>query len=287
MKVLQNQHMARLIPIILSAFLVTSAAPLPDELTDLDKYRLKGSVKSVMETKWALADGGENAAREKILFRKFTSFDENGYETGNVLYKDGKEYLLTSFTFGSHGKQDVMKEHHPDGALNLEVNFHYDEKGFRTEAHYLWTETRMIGDLWENTDYYYEIIQNDLFTKALYKNEYRGYCVEEKYLKPDSSLSFKFEMKYDFRGNKLESAYFHGNGHLSWLTKMKYDRYDNLIESNVYKSNRIAVESVYKYQFDEVGNWISRYEERTVHVNLLTAGLERANTVTERQIEYY
>ena len=121
----------------------------------------------------------------------------------------------------------------------------------------------------------------------IYKSEYRGYCIEENYLKADSSLSFKFVAKYDFRGNKLESGYYHGNDRLSWMSKYKYDRYDNLIESRVYKSNRIAVLSEYKYKFDAVGNWVIRNEEREVHVNILTAGLERANTVTERKIEYY
>ena len=88
-------------------------------------------------------------------------------------------------------------------------------------------------------------------------------------------------------GNRLESAYFHGNGRLSWLTKCKYDRYNNLIESRVYKSNRIAVLSRYNYRFDATGNWVVRNENRKVYVNILTAGLERANTVTERIIEYY
>ena len=152
---------------------------------------------------------------------------------------------------------------------------------------YNWAENRIIGEICENTDYYYEIIQNDIFTKVLYKNEYRGYCIEENYLKADSSLSFKFVDKYDFRGNKLESGYFHGNGRLSWMTKYKYDRYDNLIESRVFKSNRIAVLSEYKYQFDVAGNWMIRKENREVHVNILTAGLEQSDTVTERIIEYY
>jgi hypothetical protein len=111
--------------------------------------------------------------------------------------------------------------------------------------------------------------------------------VEEHYLKADSTLSFKFVAKYDAHGNKLESGYFHGNGRLSWMTKYQYDRYNNLIESRVYKSNRIAVLSEFSYQFDSSGNWVVRKEKRQVHINILTEGLERANTVTERTIEYY
>jgi hypothetical protein len=257
------------------------------ELKDLDKYHLKGKVKSVMEIKYALAEDGGQAGKDKILFHKYTSFDNFGYETETIIYVNSEVFLKSEYLFGADGKQREMNETNADGTPNMNVTYKYDEKGFRTEANYNWADNRKIGEIAEHTDYYFEIIQNDIFTKVLYKNEYRGYCTEENYLRADSSLSFKIVAKYDFRGNKLESGYYHGNGRLSWMTKYKYDRYDNLIESRVYKSNRIAVFSSYKYQFDGMGNWVVRNEKREVHVNILTAGLERANTITERTIAYY
>lgn len=260
--------------------------PAP-KFTDLDKYRLKGKVKSLREIKYTLSEDGNATMRNKVLFQKNTFFDAEGYETQSTLFKNGSEYLLSMYKIGEAGKQEEMKEYNPDGTLNLLVTYKYDDKGFRSEAIYNWSDNRQIGEKAENTDYFYEIINNDLFVKVLYKNEYRGYCLEEKYLKADSSLSFMFSYKYDFNGNRLESAYFHGNGRLSWLTKYKYDRYNNLIESRVFKSNRIAVISTYKHEFDATGNWIVRKEDRDVNINILTAGLERDNTVTERIIEYY
>ena len=257
------------------------------ELTDLEKYRLKGKVKSIMEIKYAMAEGADKDPKDNITYQKYTLFDLNGYETESVLYKNGEKYLVSSYLSGSDGKQLEMNEYNPDGTLNLNVTFKFDDKGFRSEAIYNWAENRKIGEICDNTDYYYEIIQNDMFTKVIYKNEYRGFCTEEIYLKADSSLSFKIIAKYDFHGNKTESGYYHGNGHLSWMTKYKYDRYDNLVESRVYKSNRIAVISGYDYQFDEAGNWVTRKEDREVFVNILTEGLERDNTLTERILEYY
>jgi len=258
-----------------------------DKFNDLEKYRLKGSVKSVMEIKYALGEKADSALKSKILYQKYTLFDLNGYETESTLFANGNEFLSSKYLFGADGKQVEMDEYNPDGTLNLHVTYKYDKKGFRSEANFIWSEDRKIGEMTETKDYYYEIIQNDIYTSVLYKNEYRGYCIEEDYLKADSSLSFKFVAKYDFRGNKLESGYFHKSGKLSWMTRYKYDRYDNLIESRVYKSNRIAVLSRYKYQFDLAGNWVIRNESRQVYVNVLTAGLDRANTVTERKIEYY
>jgi hypothetical protein len=265
---------------------ISLADPLP-KFTDLDKYRLLGRVKSVREIKYTLTDDGKAAIRDKVLFQKNTFFNINGYETQSTLFKNGSEYLLSMYRIGTDGKQEEMKEYNPDGTLNLLVTYKYDDKGFRSEAIYNWSDNRQIGEKAENTDYFYEIINNDLFVKVDYKNEYRGFCLEEKYLKADSSLSFMFSYKYDFNGNRLESAYFHGNGRLSWLTKYKYDRYNNMIESRVYKSNRIAVISTYKHEFDATGNWIVLREDRDVNINILTAGLERDNTITERIFEYY
>lgn len=240
-----------------------------------------------METRYTLAQEGKEAIKDKVIYQKSTLFDRFGYETENTLFKNGEEFLSSKYIFGYNGKQEELNEYHPDGTLNLNVRYLYDDKGYRSKAIYTWEENRIIGEICENTDYYYEIIQNDIFTKVVYKNEYRGYCVEEHYLKADSSLSFKFVNKYDFNGNRLESGYFHGNGRLSWMTKYKYDRHDNLIESRVFKSNRIAVLSEYDYSFDDAGNWTMRKEKRKVNINILTAGLEQSNILTERTIEYY
>lgn len=256
-------------------------------MNDLVKYRLKGKVKSVMEYKYTAGEKSDSAQKGKIVYQKYMMFDILGYETQSSLFGNGNEFLTSVYTFGADNKQVEMNEYKPGGVLNLTVTYKFDKKGFRSEADYLWAENRNIGEITDNTDYYYEIILNDIFTKVMYKNEYRGFCTEENYLKEDSSLSFKIAAKYDFRGNKLESAYFHKSGRLSWMTKYKYDKDDNLVESRVFKSNRVAVLSQYKYKFDAIGNWVIRTELRTVEVNILTAGLERENTITERTIEYY
>jgi hypothetical protein len=278
----------RNIGLVITSFGLLIGFAVPgNEWNDLEKYRLKADVRSVMEIKYSVNEEKDDDSGNNITYQKQTLFDLKGYETESVLYKDGEKFLISAFVSGADGKQLEMNEYNPDGTLNLHVKYYFDEKGFRSEALYDWAENRKIGEICENTDYYFEIIQNEMFTRVIYKNEYRGLCTEESYLKADSSLSFKIVSKYDFHGNKTESGYFHGNGHLSWMTKYKYDRFNNMIESRVYKSNRIAVISKYKYEFDVAGNWVVRKENREVFVNILTAGLDRENTVTERIIEYY
>lgn len=276
-----------LIPVILAVPLLLCSTDPDYGITDLVKYRLKGSVKSLMETKYTVGEGADSTVVGKEIYQKLFLFNEDGYESAYTLYQNGNPYLIASYTFNPEGPQAELKEYRSDGSLNMTAVYQYDKKGFRVHANYYWGDEREIGDFSENTDYYNEILNNDIYTKAVFKNEYRGFCLEENYLRPDSSLSFKFVNRYDFQGNKLESGYFHGSGRLSWMTKMKYDRYNNMIESSIYKSNHIAVYSKYTYVFDDIGNWTYRKESRKVHENILTAGLEKSDIITERVIEYY
>lgn len=269
-------------------FVVLIGFHLPaDDLNDLEKNRLKGSVRSVMETKYAIEKKQDAELGRKILYQKLTIYNRAGYIDEIALFRDGKEYLKSKYLSGSDGKPFEMHEFHPDGTLNLKVIYTYDEKEMISEAVYNWSENRVVGEICEMVDYYDDILKNELFTEVQYVYEYRGYCTEETFFKPDGNLSFKLTAKFDFRGNQLESSYFHANSLLSWMTKYQYDRYDNLIESRVFKSNRIVVQSEYKYTFDYTGNWLTRKEKRAVEVNILTAGLNQSDMMTERSIEYY
>jgi hypothetical protein len=279
---LKKQHLILFLSLLFSGFILPE-----NELTDLERQRLKGSVRSVMETKYTLADKTANASKDKILSQKYTVFDKNGYEVENTIYQSGEEFLKSTFTFGPDGRPSGMHQIKADGTPNLDVIYEYDKKWNIAKAHYNWSEEHNIGEIGEETDYFYEIVRNELFTSIDYTSEYRGYTTGEKYLKPDSNVSFTIINKYDPRGNRLETAYFHSSGRLSWMTKFTYDRYDNLTESRVFKSNRIAVSSKYKHQFDDIGNWVVRREEREVQVNIFTEGLEQADMLTERIIEYY
>jgi hypothetical protein len=283
----KSKYLGKVLVFIILCIVASSMSNPESSLNDLDKEKLKGKVKSVKETKYALKEKSFDSERERILHQKNTFYDTSGYIVESTLYQDGGVYLVSRYSPSPEGMPEEMKEYNPDGTLNLYVTYNYDDRGFRSEALYDWADNHNVGEICENTDYYFEIILNDIFNKVKYTNEYRGYCTEEHYVKSDGTLSFKIISKYDFHGNKTESGYYRGNGHLSWMTKYKYDRYNNLVQSKVFKSNRIAVLSKYKHEFDEAGNWIIRKEDREVHVNILTAGLERANTITEREIEYY
>jgi hypothetical protein len=240
-----------------------------------------------MEIKYASNDKSGKSGNFEIIYKKLTLFDENGYENEVRIYRDNAEFLVSRFVPGNDGKPVEKIESLPDGTLNLNVKYQYDEKGFRSEAAYYWSENRVVGEICEMFDYYDDILQNVIYNRVEYQSDYRGYCTEEKFITSGGEVSFILASKYDFRGNRLESAYLKANGMISWITKYQYDRYDNMIESRVFKSNRAVVESEYKYQFDETGNWVTRKEKREVYVNILTAGINTSDMLTERTIEYY
>ena len=278
---------AQILILLLFSFMQVSHHPPAATFNDLNRLGLEGKVKSIMEFTYTVPGKTEDAELRKVVSQKLILFDETGFIKETRLYSNSAEFLISEFMRENEGKLLQMNEYLADGSLNLSINYSYDDKGFRSEAIYNWSENRVIGEICERFDYYDDILQNELFTRIKYKNEYRGYCTEEIFYTEDGRISFKITTKYDFRGNRLESAYLDGNGRLSWITKYKYDRYDHLTESNVYKSNRIAVESAYKYKFDDTGNWVSRAEDRTVYVNILTAGIEKSDMLTERVIDYY
>lgn len=275
-----------LLPAVLFALLFAGFSIPSPILTDLDRGKLNGNIKSLMETRYLVTGKGKNIEKDKVFFQKLTLFDQFGYITETILFQDGAEYLMSKYTFDLEGNPSEMNQYLKDNILNLNVVYKYNKDTLRSEAVFTWSENMVFGDICEVYDYYFDILLNHPFNLVTYQYEYRGFCTEEKFLKPDGGLSFKFSYKYDFRGNKLESAYFKG-GNLSWITKYTYDRYGNLTESRVFKDNRIAVQSYYKHQFDDKKNWISRLEEREVFVNILTAGLEQSDILTERIIEYY
>jgi len=283
---MKNPGLQVLLLLILTGLLTALRIPTL-EINDLERLYLKGKVRSVMEIKYAINNKSGKSGNNEIIYKKLTLFDENGYENEIRLYHDKAEYLISRFVPGLDGKPAEKNETLPDGTLNLNVNYHYNEKGFLSEAFYNWSENRITGEMCEQYDYYDDILQNEIFNRVEFQSDYRGYCTEEKFITSGGGISFIIASKYDFRGNRLESAYLKGNGMLSWMTKYKYDRYDNLIESRVFKSNRAVVESEYKYQFDDTGNWVTRKEKREVYVNILTAGINTADMLTERTIEYY
>ncbi len=279
--------MKRLSLIILLGALCAGSFAQPKGVSDLQKMKLKGPVRSVMEWKFLMADTSLSMLSDSLMHQKYTQFDPNGYEMEWKQFENGSVSRYAENIFGNNEKQSVQRQYNPDGSLYCEITYSYDKREFILEANYDWVEQRGYEENLIKNDFVFVIFEFYPYNKVLYENEYRGYVTREEFVQAGDRLFYTYEHRYDARGNKISMTYFNASGHTSWVTKYKYDRYDNLIASSVFKNSYIALETEYDYQFDEAGNWISRREKRKVYRNILTQSILDGNILTEREITYY
>lgn len=254
---------------------------------DLERHRLKGKVKSVMETSMIISQTGDATAAGQVTYKKLALYNPDGFMTHATFYLAGGDFSFIEYHFDTAGNQTGFQEYTNDGTLWSDVTYKLDEHGLHTEAVYDWLEKKGYDELREKTDQLYEVLDRNPWDRVIYTYDYRGFPLEEKYLRESDDLLFKFSYRYDIRENKVFMTYYNYKGRTTWETKYKYDRKDELTGSNVFKSNRIAAESVYSYQYDAQGNWIKRTEQRKIHVNILTASLKGGTFEVQRIIEYY
>lgn len=269
-------------------FIILTGFTLQDEpLTDLQRRYLKGKVKSVMETRTNEVVNEDGSVSKEITYKKFSLYNEDGFETETTIYNTNGKSSKLYFLYDTAKFNVGFKEFSEEGTLWLTVTYIVDKDGNKEIALYDWLERGGYDEIREKSEQLYEVLNRNPWDKVLYVNDYRGYHLEEEYLKADETLLFKFTYRYDIFGNKTEMIYFNAKGRTSWETKYKYDRKNNMVESTVYKSNRVAAISKYSYQFDSTGNWTSRTEKREVKRNILTSNLLEGKFTIERTIEYY
>jgi hypothetical protein len=252
------------------------------QTTDLERMKLKGAVRSVMVTRYYLKTGSESGIIDTLIKQEQTFFDRSGHIYEVVHYKNGIAKTVSKYLFDSLGRQLLQREYDLDGNLISRVSYSFDDKGYRGQALYEWPDFDPSDD-----DFGFEATTRQPFNLVVYKNDYRGFCTEERYFRPDGSLYCRYEHDYDFRGNESEMNYFNGHNRHSWRKTYKYDK-DNLLEmSRMYKDNRIVLRSNYYYEFDNEGNWTTRTEYRKVYYNIYSSLLKKEDIVTKRKIDYY
>ena len=114
------------------------------------------------------------------------------------------------------------------------------------------------------------------FSRDISYNE-RGNRTEEYHYGSDGSLWRKRIYKYDAKGNILESLNYSYRG-LQSKIQYDYDGRSNLTSAKMQYYNGSDNQSyIYKYTFDNKGNWISK----TTYLNTIP------KTLIEREITYF
>jgi hypothetical protein len=288
---IKHRQQKNIVLFLLLMLLAAAANPSLQQRNDLVKRGLKGEIKSIMETKYALVENEDPEdtliVKDTVIYQKHTFFNEFGFETESRLYQNGSQVSATRYIFGPRGQQVEMNKYNEAGELVLNVKYRHDNKGYRVQGTYNWKKFEFYDELTELEEVGIEELNEDLVTRVIFNNNHRGLCEEERFMKADGCISYRNTYRYDFRDKVVEMTYYKESGRVAWRSKYKYSRYGHRSQSRLFKDNRIAIESNFEYEFDEAGNWISRYEDRKLIENILTRHLKGGNTLTERTIEYY
>lgn len=274
--------MKRQITLVILAILFCAFSTNTEPLSHLDKMKLKGSVKSVLEVINTIHSNSHN----KLISNTISAFSNSGMLSEIIELKDHKLFSKKVYSYSMDNELLGYNDYNPDGSIYLKVSYKCNEKGYITSEHFDRSTQKLYNKDRQKMDVEYEKIYQNLFSEIVYKYDFKGYKIEEKYIKPDGSLSHKFTYKYDYRYNLLELKYFNSNGKSVKRVKYKYNNNNYIVESKTYISNRLALTSTFSYEYDSFNNWIKKYEERKVEENIFTEDISKDNILTERIIKY-
>jgi len=263
---------------MLSAFSTNNKPP-----THLDKMELKGSIESIRKIVNAINPNSDNI----LISSTMSAFNTTGMLREIIELKDHKLFSKKVFSYSSEDELLGYTDYNSDGSVYLEVICSNNEKGFITSEHYDRTTQKLYNENRQRVDVEYEKIYKNIFTEIIYKSDFKGYTLEEKYLRADGSLSHKYTYKYDYKYKLLELKYFNSEGKAVKRIKYKYNKNGEVDESKTYISNRLAITSNFSYEYDSNNNWNKKHEKRQVVENIFTSGISKDDVITERIIKYW
>ncbi|NOY50974.1 MAG: hypothetical protein GXO88_10490 [Chlorobi bacterium] len=249
----------------------------------LEGKNLKGEIKNITKLKSVLNyDAGKQTTENTI-----ETYDRNGRMLELRKLKNHKLFSRINYHYSAEGVLDHSTETNPDGSRFLSITYKYDENGFLRSKRFNRAEQRKYDSERQKTEVEYEQYYNNLFTEVLYKCDYKGYKLEEKFLKQNKQLSYKLTYKYDYKYQLVELKYYNSKGQAGKRTKYRYNQEGDVLESKTYISNRLALSSSYSYTYDARKNWVSRTEKRKLGDNFFASDMDTSNILTQRIIAYY
>ncbi len=222
-----------------------------------------------------------------IVFHTVSEFSKSGMLTVVKEFRDGQLFSKKVYDYSVDQQLLGYGDYNADGSLYLKVKYSFDENGFLIGEKFDRTQQKLYNPNRQKVFQEYEKIYENMFVEIIYKCDFKGHKIEEKYLNANGSLSRLFTYKYDYRFFKTEEKYYNAERRPVWRTKFKQNSHGFVQECKKYISNRLAVTSTFIYQYDTQGNWIERFEKRKVEDNILTVEISRNDIVSTRIIAYW
>lgn len=203
------------------------------------KYDSSGRTLEETQTQQAmiyLAQGGAKDDSFSVDHTIYTfKLDANGNETELKTTQNNKPWYRDENTYDDRGNLIQMDEYVPWDTLNKKEYYKYDSKNNLTEKKGFMANGKFF--------FKYTYSYNDL-----------GDIIELKtYLKSDTTLDSREEMKYDDKGNKTDDTRFMTDGTKNFDWKYEFT------------------------EFDKEGNWVKE----------ISYSEGKPQAITERVIEYY
>lgn len=273
----------------LMGFAVCLLVSCTQEKNDLEKYHLKGNVKSIM-TKYfnAVEKFGEVAPgdcyyygdNELVCFNRDgfitekTSYDCDGDIRNKRVYEYDSDNLLSNVTFYK------VDWRHPNGYLDSKEIHEYNEK--RQLVQLIGYDSNGV----EKLKFIYEWDGKNIVKTMIYQNEMLSLVQVDEY----NGNSKVKSVVTDSDGKEIERLEYENNR----LSKRVQEDYtatykyndkglccatENARLSSVYFSSSEGKSFTYEYEYDQKGNWIKRTEK--------DSQTKIATIITIREITYY
>jgi len=269
--------------IILLAVLFISSTGEKRPPTHLEESNLRGSVKTLTEVRSALLPD----STFRIISHTVSVFSKSGMLAEVKHIRGGQLFSRKIYDYSIDQKLQGYSDYNSDGSLYLKVKYVFDENGFLIGEKFDRTRQKLYNQNRQRVFQEYEKVYGNMFVEVVYKCDFKGHKTEQKYLNADGSLSHLLTYKYDYKFFKVEEKYLNADRKAVWRTKFKQNSHGFVHECKKYISNRLAVTSIFDYQYDAQGNWTERFEKRKVEDNILTVEISRNDIVTTRVIEYW
>lgn len=226
-------------------------------------------------------------AGNKVLSNTILSFDINGLLTEKKTLVNHRIVSQIKYNYDNNTTQTGYTDLNNDGSIYLKVKNEIDKNGFVKTSHFNRSEQRKYDINRKKIDVEFADYYDKLFTDIIYKRDYKGYVLEEKYLDINSKQLFKLTYKYDYKYQLVELKYYNSTGQAEKRIKYRYNSYGYTSECKTYQSNRLALTQSFNYTYDEHHNWINRFEKRQIENNIFTSEIDTNSIVTSRIIAYY
>jgi hypothetical protein len=203
--------------------------------TDLQRQKLKGSVKTLTEYEYEVIVDKKEAQKGSLRWKSVSNFDKDGKQVGFATYSADNALLSKSvYNFNDSGRLLDVKRYRADGGLNVKVIYKYDAKGNILEE--------------ENFD-----ASGTMFMKGVNKYDVRDNRIVYDRFNQFGHLFLKSNYKFDKAGHEIQEREYDSHEALKYATTFEYSNFDkqgNWLQKITYKNDepKIITEREIEYE---------------------------------------